>query len=137
MNSGRKMHNLVARPVYFKWLLFSPQILETLLNNCGLHIICRTIMQEFQLKVSICIITLSVAFHPSQTGWFIKGYWQQNHKIVQLNFFREITTFTSRLLSFDIFFLRWSWLLIFYEFKPNFLLEAGQILERSQYIQIL
>ena len=46
-------------------------------------------------------------------------------KIVQLNFFCEITTFTSRLLSFDKFFPA---LLIFYDFKPNFLLEAGKIL---------
>ena len=55
-------------------------------------------------------------------------------KTVQLKFFCEITTFTSRLLSFDKFFAP---LLIFYDFKPNFLLEAGQILERSQWIQIL
>ena len=32
---------------------------------------------------------------------------------------------------FAIFFPTWSWLLIFYDFKPNFLLEAGQTLERS------
>jgi hypothetical protein len=55
-------------------------------------------------------------------------------KTVQLKFFCEITTFTSRLLSFDKFFPA---LYIFYDFKPNFLLEAGQILERSQCIQIL
>ena len=75
MNSGRKIHNLVARPVYFKWLLFSPQILETLLNNCGLHIICRTIMQEFQLKVSICIMALKASrFTPHDQGDLLKGF---------------------------------------------------------------
>ena len=34
-------------------------------------------------------------------------------KIVQLNFFCEIVTYTSRLLSFDKIFLTWSLLLIF------------------------
>ena len=36
-----------------------------------------------------------------------------------------------------IFFPTYSWLLIFYDFKLNFPLEAGQILEGSQWIQIL
>ena len=52
-------------------------------------------------------------------------------EIVQLNFFREIAIHTSRLVSFDNFFLTWSWLVIFYDFNFNFLLEGGQILERS------
>jgi hypothetical protein len=34
-------------------------------------------------------------------------------KIVQLKFFREIATITSRLLSFDKFFPAWTWLLNF------------------------
>ena len=42
-------------------------------------------------------------------------------KIVQLKFFCEITTYTSRLLSFDKFFPIWSWLLIFFvTFNPVF-----------------
>ena len=55
-------------------------------------------------------------------------------KIVQLKFFCEITTYTSRLLSFDKFF---SNMVLIIDFNSNFLLEAGQILERSQWIQIL
>jgi hypothetical protein len=55
-------------------------------------------------------------------------------KLCNSNFFCEITTFTSRPLSFDSFF---SSILTFYDFKPNFLLEVGQILQRSQWIQIL
>ena len=55
-------------------------------------------------------------------------------KIVQLKFFCEITTYTSRLLSFDKSF---SNMVLIIDFNSNFLLEAGQILERSQWIQIL
>ena len=60
-------------------------------------------------------------------------------KIVQWEFFREITMFTSRLLSFHLTISfqhclnHW----IFYGFKFNFLLEAGQFLERTQWIQII
>ena len=53
-------------------------------------------------------------------------------KIMQHKFFCEIATFTSRILSFDNFFPTYSWLLIFYDFRLNFPLEAWQILERSQ-----
>ena len=52
-------------------------------------------------------------------------------KNIQLKFFCKIATFTYILLSFDIFGLDF-W--FFYVFKSKFLLEAGQILERSQWI---
>ena len=60
-------------------------------------------------------------------------------KIMPLNFFCEIATFTSRLLSFDNFFSNMVLIIDFFacDFKPNFFLEAGKILERSQWIQIL
>ena len=44
-------------------------------------------------------------------------------KIMPLNFFCEIATFTSRLLLFDNFFLTGLDYWLFYEFNSNFLLE--------------
>ena len=52
-------------------------------------------------------------------------------------FFCEIATFTSRLLLFDEFFSHGLDYRVLYDFQPDFLLEAGQILERSYWIQIL
>ena len=55
-------------------------------------------------------------------------------KIVHPEFICEITMFSSKLLSFDKFFLIVNLLATF---KPSFLIKARQILERSQQIQIL
>ena len=53
---------------------------------------------------------------------------------MQLKFFCEIATFTFRLSSFDNFI---SNLVLIINFNSDFFLEAGQILEKSQWIQIL
>ena len=61
-------------------------------NFCGLQSsfwVCHTVSsQDFR---SFCFLSFSLS------------------QIMQLNFFRKITTYTSRHLSFDNFFLTWSW----------------------------
>ena len=61
------------------------------------------------------------------TEWFVENCTPE--------FFREIATFISKTLSFDIFF-SFTWkmptIIGFYDFKPSFHLETRQILKRSQ-----
>ena len=76
-------------------------------------------------QVKILYFTLSVLrifVHSVSCHFFLS-------KIVQLKFFYEITTFTSIFLSFDTNIFQHGLDYFFYDFKPNFLLEAGQILD--------
>ena len=99
--------------------------------ECTLHVALPVNwFQQVQPSRQYTLSVLRIFVHSVSCHFFLS-------KIVQLKFFCEITTFTSIFLSFDTKIFQHGLDYFFYDFKPNFLLEAGQILERSQWIQIL